>query len=750
MASKDHNPLVFSQQIAVNSILQQLMKGSGIFAVNGPPGTGKTTLLRDLITAVTVDRAIELSKLSNPQDAFIGEQRWKVGKYNRVISIWKEELRGFEIVVASNNNGAVENITLEIPGIESIDPSWISTTDYFPEIATRLIDQPAWAMIAARLGNKTNRNEFINRFWYGDKEAQEQNEENPSAQGFINILKSLENEPINWNESVNRFKKILQQEKNLRKDREAVFENYEMFFSLQKKIPKLEQEISDICERQDKAAHLHKAAQYTENDCSLNIEQAKASRLEHRKFRPGFIEILFSLGKAFRRWSEKDQLLASNIDRAEQNLNEAKKYTTDKEELLEMLKREFHKVSSDLEQKRALLENVCQQLISAKSHLGSFFPTPETWANKKLEEDREKSSPWVDNEWNNVRAKVFLEALRLHKAFITSNAGVMRKSLQGAMDILSGAIPTTAPQEGIAAAWTTLFFVIPVISTTFASFDRLFCHLGRESIGWLLIDEAGQAVPQSAVGAIWRAKRSVVVGDPLQLEPVVTIPMTVQEYLRKYYQVEKIWMPGNTSVQQLADRVNRIGTYVKSQQSLIWVGSPLRVHRRCDQPMFTISNQVAYGGLMVFGTPPRSKLNLPVSSWLEVVSVESEGHWIPAEGRALEKLLHDLLNRGVQPEKLFLISPFRAVVRQLRQISTRFPNIKVGTIHTVQGKEADVVILILGGDPNRPGAKQWASASPNLLNVAVSRAKRRLYVIGNREMWKGYQFFNICAFELKE
>ena len=103
------------------------------------------------------------------------------------------------------------------------------------------------------------------------------------------------------------------------------------------------------------------------------------------------------------------------------------------------------------------------------------------------------------------------------------------------MDVLSGAVPDNAPRDAVEAAWTALFFVIPVVSTTFASFDRLFSHLGEEAIGWLLIDEAGQAVPQSAVGGIWRSKRSVVMGDPLQLEPVVTTPMTVLETLRKNY-----------------------------------------------------------------------------------------------------------------------------------------------------------------------------------------------------------------------
>jgi len=72
----------------------------------------------------------------------------------------------------------------------------------------------------------------------------------------------------------------------------------------------------------------------------------------------------------------------------------------------------------------------------------------------------------------------------------------------------------------------------------------------------------------------------------------------------------------------------------------------------------------------------------------------------------------------------------------------------VGTVHTMQGKEADVVILVLGTHPDRVGSRQWAANTPNLLNVAVSRARRRLYVIGNRETWGDQKYFDILAASL--
>ena len=59
----------------------------------------------------------------------------------------------------------------------------------------------------------------------------------------------------------------------------------------------------------------------------------------------------------------------------------------------------------------------------------------------------------------------------------------------------------------------------------------------------------------------------------------------------------------------------------------------------------------------------------------------------------------------------------------------------------MQGKEAAVVILVLGGNSENAGARNWAVSQPNLLNVAATRAKRRLYVIGDRTDWKQRNLF---------
>jgi len=601
--SKDHHPLVFSQQFAVNAMVHDLMQGAGLFAINGPPGTGKTTLLRDIIAAVVVERATRLAELTRPEDAFAGEERWKVGEYNRVISTWKHAFKGFEIVVASNNNGAVENVTLEVPVKDAVDPSWLELTDYFSEFATRLINQPAWAMVAAPLGKQKNRDTFMERFWYGDKKANEAEAGDPSAAGFRNLLRTFEGQPVDWRQAVSRFKNALAHERRLGDERLRVHRMYLDLFNLREELSALDMKLKELTAGRESALPQLHAAQVNERKLTDEVDEVQKRRLAHRRFRPGILEILFTLGKAFREWRGIDKALEALIERAERQLIEGRHQAAIRQQEVASFDQNIQQTTAIMEQKRLRLAAAHEVLHTAQEHLGASFPLVDTW--DKEVEARELSSPWADSEWNEARAKVFLEALQLHKAFITANADVMRKSLHGAMDVLAGAVPETGPPEGVEAAWTTLFFVVPVISTTFASFDRLFAHLGRESVGWLLIDEAGQAVPQAAAGAIWRAKRSVVVGDPLQLEPVVTIPFTVQQALRRHYEVDDTWLPGKTSVQQLTDRVSVLGTYLNGPEGPLWVGSPLRVHRRCDRPMFDISNNIGYDSLMVFGTPPR-------------------------------------------------------------------------------------------------------------------------------------------------
>lgn len=224
--------------------------------------------------------------------------------------------------------------------------------------------------------------------------------------------------------------------------------------------------------------------------------------------------------------------------------------------------------------------------------------------------------------------------------------------------------------------------------------------------------------------------------DPLQLEPVVTMPRRATLDIASAYGIEPLWIPPQASVQTLTDRVSRFGTTLHQDGRPTWVSAPLTVHRRCDEPMFGLCNSIAYDGIMISGVGSRASRNdlfdgpdgprVPPSQWVDVPADRRGSHMQPEQVRRLRMFITDLGRREVTPSRVIAVSPFREMANALNALEREFPGLRGGTIHTAQGREADVVFLVLGGDPARLGARAWAARTVNLVNVAASRAKRRL------------------------
>ncbi len=206
-------------------------------------------------------------------------------------------------------------------------------------------------------------------------------------------------------------------------------------------------------------------------------------------------------------------------------------------------------------------------------------------------------------------------------------------------------------------------------------------------------------------------------------------------------------------MQTLSDEANPFGTSISRDLEEIRIGAPLLVHRRCENPMFKISNRLAYNGKMVSATVEKESSLTAVlgeSQWIDVRGSAQE-KWCPEEGELVAQMILDAAYNLNNQLDLFVITPFRIVAQsmrkrmekeigQLKQYGIKSPdmwiNNNIGTVHTFQGKEAQGVILLLGATgPTQNGARNWATMNVNLLNVAVSRAKQNFYVVGNRQLW---------------
>ncbi len=401
----------------------------------------------------------------------------------------------------------------------------------------------------------------------------------------------------------------------------------------------------------------------------------------------------------------------------------------------------------------------------------------------------------LSKRYDHGREKLFAYALSVTKEFILSSECCKQnlellsmawgvETYQNVFANIDSAEREKKLRECMTPLIQTLQLLVPVISTTFASAGRFFKYVTKaDALGTIVVDEAGQATPQMALSLFSKASRAIVVGDPNQIDPVVSdelafLESTLDEQIGCYYSDRTI------SVQKIADWLS---VYGSEQSDVIgrygkkWVGLPLYVHSRCAEPMFAISNRLPYGDNMLRITrePGKEKaFCYPTSQWINVSGKEEskKNHFIREQGNRVMKLLDTAFEKAAASEDeavraagpdIFVISPFHTVAEGMRNLLAnemdQYPNLlknkevvenwltddqypHIGTVHTFQGREADEVILLLGCDEQSTRSANWVNR--NIVNVAVSRAKYRLYAVGDGKVWRGCDSVMEMKFDL--
>lgn len=770
--------LRLSQQVALTAILG--VDADRVTAVNGPPGTGKTTLLRDLYANLLTRRAEMMVRYDTPQSAF-GPKRDLASMNNRQWSLYApdQQLCGFEMLVASSNNGAVENITKELPSAEKVSDGFADALSYFRPAANNwppgatdpkskgyrpgLLPNAAaaWGFAAAALGSRDRIGTFeqvVGRYLTSQDEAP-------------HLLRALWERPSagDWETARIRFRTAA---KAVNAEITALAQSQRDAADLDRKVAdssRLEQTRRNADQAVIAAA---KNVQTATGAAELSVHAATAAALrvqQEDQRRPNWWARVRGTAVS-ENWQKDYKALQELAQQA--NTDHADRRTL----LRELTETEANAraawTAADAAERAA-----GDEIESMRERLHRYFVTlpdseranwidPQWWERRQDQERRdvELGTAWVSPVLQRLREELFAAAMQVHEVFARSCARQMNANLRTWMGLQSNEIQRQAAEQATLTAWQGFFLLVPLVSTTFASMSRMMQRVPVGSLGWLIVDEAGQAVPAAAVGGLARFQRAVIVGDPLQLEPVVTLPRALIDQLMAHHRAPGDLAPTRASVQTLAEAVSRRGT----ERDGRWVSLPLLVHNRCLNPMFTIANEMAYEGKMVLGRPPWSGPEPPLGSsrWIDVPRARGDrDHFNERDWAELQTLLSGL--DWTTAPSLAVISPFKRVTRALtlrmpeeirsllpedlrseRAISTAMESARIGTVHTFQGREHDMVILVLGGAS--PGSRLWAAGTPNLLNVAVTRARDRLYVIGDRAAWEFVGFAQKMAANLPD
>ncbi len=254
----------------------------------------------------------------------------------------------------------------------------------------------------------------------------------------------------------------------------------------------------------------------------------------------------------------------------------------------------------------------------------------------------------------------------------------------------------------------------------------------------VVIDEASQCDLPSAIPLLYRAKRALIIGDPKQLIHVTSLSQAAEDRIASRYSLG-------------ADDRRTFSFVARSLFSLASsrVGeAPLFLdqHFRSHPAIITFSNDHFYGSRLHVMTEPDDSLG-PAVSWEHVPGTFERGPGGRSvlnrpEAEAVVGCLEQLAEAGVGVgsggPSLGVVTPYRAQAEAIRELVVNqglqlADDLVVATAHRFQGDERDVIVFSPTVSAQMPDYHVSFASDPNLVNVAITRARRKLVVVGDRE-----------------
>lgn len=293
------------------------------------------------------------------------------------------------------------------------------------------------------------------------------------------------------------------------------------------------------------------------------------------------------------------------------------------------------------------------------------------------------------------------------------------------------------------------FHSLPKYSTYFAKPDGEQPYF--ELFDYLIVDEAGQVAPDVSIASFSLAKRAVVVGDVDQIEPVWSTTEDIDVFnLQSHHLLTTPFKDDEYETIKESGTLCSSGNLMKiAQRTCSFTNGKLRgvllkEHRRCLDSIISYSNEFVYDKQLIpmkgnvhgqtHELPSKGYMHIPGASQkqgtsrINLFEAQVIAQWIHLNTAMLEtdyKKSIETIIAVVTPYKsqAYLISS------ELRRIDKKYQGITVGTVHSLQGAEREIILLSTVLSKN--DKLSFINSSYNMLNVATSRAKHSFLVFGN-------------------
>jgi hypothetical protein len=320
------------------------------------------------------------------------------------------------------------------------------------------------------------------------------------------------------------------------------------------------------------------------------------------------------------------------------------------------------------------------------------------------------------------------------RALLRAQVGIRvrghRSTLQRRSDEMSG------PKPRSWSGFPRLLDALPAWAVTAMSARRL--PPTPALFDLVIIDEAAACTIPAVLPMLFRAKRALVIGDPRQLAPVVTLPDHEDVGFQRRAGFSTEWLESRRLVFSQHSAYDAFA-------AAAGVSHLLDEHYRCHPDIVAAPNREVYQGRLVVLTDPTRLTPRadPAVVWRHVPGQYARGASGSGYNTAeITGVVAEVtrLRAGYPHATVGVVTPLAAQAARLRRslesAGLAETEIACGTAHRFQGGERDIMVIsAVGANGITDRTRNWLVNQANLWNVAITRAKAFLVIVGDQSWW---------------